>query len=625
MIVKILWSTVVLFALATCKASDGDEVKLSADNEPATEQVQVSLSVQQPDLRMLYNITDLNEGTVGSVNLVEGKKLNVRIATNYTDSNSNPVIQDVVFTRTSPTTATYSGMLKVPSGGNGSYKIGAVLMGEVNGNTYAKDNTTLGDKAKYAVDLVSSTAFTPLSSSQVSINVPYIANWTTTSLVSNSANGGEKVLQPTTLHFEPHGTLLRVRLINSTASKKTLRWIQFAQARFSERATINFEESVIKPKAHKPVASTYTFPSQTALNQGATSGWYYIWLMPQEATEIANPSTPTVAYLFDGNRHYRTFATTQGLSDKTSTRATFTISDAAEEAKTTVTIDASNTVIDGQGHFFNDGKITELLIQSKKIGTTSWAQTQNVTIKNCIIRGGIRIIGMGRNGEAADVKASSISLGHTERAQAAAPTKITLSNVIIETHQGMTLLYAAPGTTYLTVENSVFQGENTGSGPIVYLDAESGYNVFRNNTFNAKSTREVVACDGSAYNLFEGNAFNIITQGGIYLYRNCGEKGTVRHQTPHHNTIRNNTFNLQNLVLEQFWGYLIIPKKNYGVWLGSRNGGKNYCGADAGYNFGSSIDDRDFADNNVVTNNVFQNNAQRWYVNDTGTNNQVSN
>lgn len=616
---KILLITFVLFALSTCQVSDLEEVKTSADNEPSTEEVQVNLTVDQSDFRALYDITDLNEGTVGTINLAEGKKLNVRIATNYTDSNSNPVIQDVVFTRTSPTTATYKGMIKVPSGGNGSYKIGAVLMGEVDGSTYARENTSLGDKSRYAVDLINTTAFTPISASQVSINVPYIANWTTTSLAVNS---GEKVLQPTTLNFQPHGTLLRVQLVNSTSSSKMLRWIQFAKARFSTNATINFEESVIKPKAHTPVATTYTFPNQTTLDKGNTSGWYYIWVMPQEASEITQPSTPTVAYLFDGNRHYRAFASTNTLNNKTATKATLTISDAAEAPKTTVTIEASNTVIDGQGHFFNDGKITELIIKSPKT-STGWTQTQNVVIKNCIIRGGIRIIGMGRNGEAADVKASSVSLGHTQRAQAAAPTNITFSNVIFETHQGMTLLYAAPGTTYLTVENSVFQGENTGSGPIVYLDAESGYNVFRNNTFNAKSTREVIACDGSAYNLFEDNTFNIITKGGIYLYRNCGEGGTVRHQSPHHNTIRNNTFNLQNLVLRSFLGYYI--EKNYGVWLGSRNGDRKYCGDDAGYNFGSSIDDRDFADDNIVTNNVFQNKQQEWHVSNSGSNNQVSN
>jgi hypothetical protein len=229
---------------------------------------------------------------------------------------------------------------------------------------------------------------------------------------------------------------------------------------------------------------------------------------------------------------------------------------------------------------------------------------------------------MGRNGQAAAVKESSFSLGHTERAQAAAPTNITLSNVVIETHEGLTLLYIAPGATYVTVENSVFQGVNTGSGPIVYLDAESGHNIFRNNTFKATSTREVIACDGSAYNLFEGNNFEKITRGGIYLYRNCGEGGSVRHQTPNHNVIRNNIFNLQDLVLKKVFGF--YTEKNYGVWLGSRNGNRNYCDDDAGYPFGSSIDNQDFADDNTVVNNDFMNNDSEWYINNSGANNEIN-
>lgn len=277
-----------------------------------------------------------------------------------------------------------------------------------------------------------------------------------------------------------------------------------------------------------------------------------------------------------------------------------------------VIIEKSNTVIDGKGGIFNDGKVTYLIIRSRKT-STGWEQTENVTIKNCTIKGGIRIIGMGRNGQAADVKSSSISLGHIERAQAVAPTNVTLSNVIIETHEGLTLLYAAPGTTHLTVENSIFQGENTGSDPIVYLDAESGHNVFRNNIFRAKSNREVIACDGSAYNLFEYNTFEVITKGGIYLYRNCGEGGTVRHQTPQHNTIKNNTFNLKSLA----W-------LNYGVWLGSRNGNKSYCDDDAGYPFGSSVDNRDFADNNIVINNTFSGSSGTWHIKNSGTNNQTN-
>lgn len=277
-----------------------------------------------------------------------------------------------------------------------------------------------------------------------------------------------------------------------------------------------------------------------------------------------------------------------------------------------ITINKSDTVIDCNGGLFNGGKLTYLVISSTKT-TTGWIQTKNVTIKNCKIIGGARIIGLGKNGQAADVKESSLSLGHTERAQAAAPTNIKFSNVTFETSDGMTLLYIAPGSTYVTVENSVFSGINTGSGPIVYMDAESGHNIFRNNTFTAWSTREVIACDGSAYNLIEGNRFNMITKGGIYLYRNCGEGGTVRHQTPSYNTIRNNTFNLSNLI----YG-------NYGIWLGSRNGNKSYCEDDAGYPFGSSIDNSDFADNNILDSNTFSGGTASGQIKNNGENNQIN-
>jgi hypothetical protein len=68
------------------------------------------------------------------------------------------------------------------------------------------------------------------------------------------------------------------------------------------------------------------------------------------------------------------------------------------------------TTIDCDGGAYNKGKVTELQILA-----------DNVTIKRCKINGSIRTIGLGHNGEAPGVKASSITLGHTARAQAAAP------------------------------------------------------------------------------------------------------------------------------------------------------------------------------------------------------------
>lgn len=277
-----------------------------------------------------------------------------------------------------------------------------------------------------------------------------------------------------------------------------------------------------------------------------------------------------------------------------------------------ITIEKSDTVIDGNGGMYNAGKATYIYISSKNT-SSGWVQTKNVTIKNCTIRGGIRIMGLGRNGEATGVKESSLSLGHTERAQAVAPTNITLSNIVFEATEGLTAIYIAPGTTHVTVENCTFTGTSSGSGPVVYLDAESAYNTFRNNVFSVTVSREVIACDGSAYNLFEQNTFNKITKGGIYLYRNCGEGGTVRHQTPNHNTIRNNTFNLSSLVFG-----------NYGVWLGSRNGNRTYCDDDAGYSFGSSINNNDFADYNIINGNIFTGGYGIGEIKNSGANNQIN-
>ena len=236
--------------------------------------------------------------------------------------------------------------------------------------------------------------------------------------------------------------------------------------------------------------------------------------------------------------------------------------------------------IDCKGQKYNNGKITELQILSS-----------NITIKHCRINGSVRTIGLGRNGEAAGVKASSFNLGHTERAQAAAPKNTFLSNVTI-TGYGRTPLYLGPGTTNFTLQESTIKGYS--KSVALYLDAESGVNTIHNNTFYiANATREIIAVDGSANNQITMNTIKRAAKGGIYLYRNCGEGGTVRHQSPQYNVITNNT---------------IDNTGGYGIWLGSRNGNRLYCKDDAGLPFGSSKDDGDFADNNTVKDNVFASN-----------------
>lgn len=59
------------------------------------------------------------------------------------------------------------------------------------------------------------------------------------------------------------------------------------------------------------------------------------------------------------------------------------------------------------------------------------------------------------------------------------------------------------------------------------------------------------------------------------------------------------------------------------IHLGSRNGRRPFCGQDDGFPFGSSIDDRDFAADNVVSGNIFAPPTARA-VRDEGQRNTVS-
>lgn len=252
---------------------------------------------------------------------------------------------------------------------------------------------------------------------------------------------------------------------------------------------------------------------------------------------------------------------------------------------------ASGTVIDCAGGWYNDGKPTELVIRSEKTAA-GWERPEDIEIRNCRIRGSIRLLGMGRNGEAEEVRLSSHADGHTLRAQEAAPTRIRISGVEIEAVHRIPL-YLAPGVTEVTFENSRITGWSASTA--IYLDCETARNVIAGNTLAMRPAREVIAVDGSADNRIEGNRFTTIPYGGIFLYRNCGEAGTVRHQTPHGNSIRSNWFDTGTLGM-------LHPA----IHLGSRNGRRSYCGQDDGHPFGSGVDDGDHADDNTVADNVFE-------------------
>lgn len=270
-----------------------------------------------------------------------------------------------------------------------------------------------------------------------------------------------------------------------------------------------------------------------------------------------------------------------------------------------ITFDCNGATIDSG----KSGKIDSVLIRSIQ-QKEQWQTPQNITLRNCRIEGSVRIQGMASNGEGTLLRTSSLKNGHTQRTQQASPSNIRLENLVI-LGQGRIPLYIAPGVTQITVSDSHISGRS--NSVAVYLDAESANNTFIRNTIDSKTARELIAIDSSARNTFQNNRFSSLNKGGIYLYRNCGEGGTIRHQTPSENIINNNIF-----FYRKYNGSL--PS----IWLGARNGKRNYCQADAGYSFGSSADNADFADNNTVSNNRIYRLQPQTMIRDHGQNNRIS-
>lgn len=232
--------------------------------------------------------------------------------------------------------------------------------------------------------------------------------------------------------------------------------------------------------------------------------------------------------------------------------------------------------------------IPTIAIRSTKGADDRWSAPTGVTIRNCQIFGAIRIWGMGADGSYDDLRASSHQADHTQNAQEAAPSHVRLEDLRI-TANGTIPVYVGPGATYVTLYRSMLTGRSQATA--LYLDAESAHNVITDNYILVRGSREAIAIDGSAHNLIRGNRIDMNGKPGILLYRNCGERGVVRHQTPSHNLITDNVFTggpwfNRRLVVEN-----------------ARNGRRSYCGDDAGYLYGSSIDDRDGGTENAIRNN----------------------
>lgn len=250
-------------------------------------------------------------------------------------------------------------------------------------------------------------------------------------------------------------------------------------------------------------------------------------------------------------------------------------------------LDCNGGAIGRQGRPTSTSRPT-VAIWSRRTEDGAWDRPTNITIRNCHIIGNVRIWGMGSDGSYDDLLASSRQHDHIQRVQAAAPSRISLENLTI-TGRGSIPLYIGPGVIEVSLRDSTLNGSTTATA--IYLDAESAQNSITNNLILTRTGREMMALDGSARNTVTGNRFDLHGKPGIFLYRNCGERGVIRHQSPSDNIISGNSFTGASWLRPR----LVVEN--------ARNGRRSYCGDDAGYPFGSSRDDRDNATGNQIENN----------------------
>ena len=227
-----------------------------------------------------------------------------------------------------------------------------------------------------------------------------------------------------------------------------------------------------------------------------------------------------------------------------------------------------------------------------------YQRPEDVSVRGCTVAGSIRIFGMCRNGQDCPAqRASSQDAGHTQRARDAAPRRISLDGMHITGNRRIPV-YFSPGVTQSSLTSSTVDGGSVKGA--LYLDAESDSNTISDNAFffdtdsdGNEPSAPLIAIDGSSNNTIANNYFSGLDEGGIYLYRNCGELGTARWNTPSNNRIANNTFY-----------YRTYDGPNPAVFLGSRGPGyAGYCDEDDAIPGGSGDSDLDFATDNVVVEN----------------------
>jgi len=248
-----------------------------------------------------------------------------------------------------------------------------------------------------------------------------------------------------------------------------------------------------------------------------------------------------------------------------------------------VKVDCAGAILDGQGE-----RKYGLLINSKG------RPLSNVSVSNCNIRN-FAAQGVLVTSGVPDARRSS----NRDLNYSVSPTKITLNNLVVERSGGVGVFLHSYVTNVTLRDSKVLDSRGAG----IYLEHSSRDNKLIGNLIKGNGAwdgpktgeREGLAIDSSARNMIQGNKFSSNTAGGIFLYKNCGEKfnqgrSVIRWQSSNDNIIKNNQF----------------YDEKVGIWVASRqsrNQKKSDCGDSPLDTEGKYF--ADYANHNTIQGNEF--------------------
>lgn len=288
-------------ALFSCaKEQDAPSVESSR-----TKSLYVTLNASRSSdesTRAIFGIKDDGSGATTGLEMPETDVM-LRVAVKQ-GVNGTPLYQTIQFKKVAGRNyATYSGAINVPTGGSGQYFISAVHMSDVGGATHA---VVGGPNESYAV-------YTPVyeltkkdGQGKLNINVPYATQWQALNATGDTA-------LPVTLHLNPIGTVLRMRIKNEASSAR-----QFTALRISSNAIgyggfFSFTEMFENGPLYRPGNSglySYSVPEPITVEPNGYSDWHYAWVYPRNGL-LESPRTAIGLRVAPGTTFTSVFETTQ--------------------------------------------------------------------------------------------------------------------------------------------------------------------------------------------------------------------------------------------------------------------------------------------------------------------------